>query len=90
MPGPTWLQNAHAVLDRAACAAYGWPERIDDDDILKNLLALNLERSARVRSRLVRPRIGAPDSPGASDRDEPPRTSAPLDPTRRRDGGEAY
>ena len=47
MPGPTWLQNAHAALDRAVFAAYGWPERIDDDDILKNLLALNLERSAR-------------------------------------------
>jgi hypothetical protein len=28
-------------------AAYGWPEEIDDEEILKNLLALNLERSAR-------------------------------------------
>src|SRR5215207_8935181 len=44
---PTWLQNAHAALDRAVFAAYGWPEEIDDEDILKNLLALNLERSAR-------------------------------------------
>jgi type II restriction/modification system DNA methylase subunit YeeA len=43
---PTWLANAHAALDRAVFAAYGWPEEIDDEDILKNLLALNLERSA--------------------------------------------
>jgi hypothetical protein len=28
-------------------AAYGWPEGIDDEEILKNLIALNLERSAR-------------------------------------------
>ncbi len=42
---PTWLANAHARLDRAVFAAYGWPEDITDEDILKNLLALNLERS---------------------------------------------
>jgi hypothetical protein len=34
-------------VDRAVCAAYGWPEGIDDEDILKNLLALDPERSAR-------------------------------------------
>jgi type II restriction/modification system DNA methylase subunit YeeA len=43
---PTWLANAHDRLDRAVCAAYGWPEEIGDEDILKGLLALNLERSA--------------------------------------------
>jgi hypothetical protein len=43
---PTWLANAHAALDRAVLAAYGWPEGIGDEEILKNLLALNLERSA--------------------------------------------
>ena len=43
---PTWLQNAHAALDRAVFAAYGWPEGIGDGEILKNLLALNLERSS--------------------------------------------
>ncbi len=43
---PTWLTNAHARLDRAVFAAYGWPEEIEDEDILKDLLALNLERSA--------------------------------------------
>ncbi|MBA2527292.1 MAG: class I SAM-dependent DNA methyltransferase [Pyrinomonadaceae bacterium] len=42
---PAWLQNAHERLDEAVFAAYGWPEDIADEDILKNLLALNLERS---------------------------------------------
>lgn len=42
--GPTRLANAHASLNRAVFAAYGWPA-IPDEDILKNLLALNLERS---------------------------------------------
>jgi len=41
---PTWLDNAHKRLDAAVFAAYGWPEDIADEDILKNLLALNLER----------------------------------------------
>jgi type II restriction/modification system DNA methylase subunit YeeA len=44
---PTWLDNAHKKLDAAVFAAYGWPEDIADEDILKNLLALNLERSER-------------------------------------------
>ena len=43
---PAWLDNAHKRLDAAVSAAYGWPEGIADEDILKNLLALNLERSA--------------------------------------------
>ncbi len=43
---PTWLANAHERLDRAVFAAYGWPEDIADEEVLKNLLALNLERSA--------------------------------------------
>jgi len=44
---PTWLVNAHARLDRAVWAAYGWPEppaEADDETILTRLLALNLER----------------------------------------------
>jgi hypothetical protein len=44
MPGPTWLQNAHAALDRAVCAAYGWPEGIGDEDMLKSLLVLDMEK----------------------------------------------
>lgn len=47
---PTWLQHAHASLDRAAWASYGWddpdPAAVDEDTILSRLLALNLERAA--------------------------------------------
>jgi len=47
---PTWLQNAHAALDRAVWAAYGWddpvPADVEEDTILARLLALNLEGSA--------------------------------------------
>lgn len=42
---PAWLSNAHAELDAAVAAAYGWPADLSDDEILKRLLALNLERS---------------------------------------------
>ncbi len=42
---PTWLQNAHARLDAVVYAAYGWPTDLADEEILKNLLALNLERA---------------------------------------------
>ena len=41
---PTWLDNAHKKLDAAVFSAYGWPANVSDEDILKNLLALNLER----------------------------------------------
>jgi type II restriction/modification system DNA methylase subunit YeeA len=43
---PVWLQNVHEKLDRAVFAAYGWPPSLTDEAILKNLLALNLERSS--------------------------------------------
>lgn len=43
---PTWLVNAHEALDRAVFAAYGWPENMPDEEVMKALLALNLERSA--------------------------------------------
>jgi hypothetical protein len=45
---PAWLSNAHAELDAAVAAAYGWKDytlEMTDDEILKRLLALNLERS---------------------------------------------
>jgi hypothetical protein len=42
---PTWLENAHARLDEAVFAAYGWPSDLSDEDVLQNLLTLNLERS---------------------------------------------
>jgi type II restriction/modification system DNA methylase subunit YeeA len=42
---PQWLVNAHAELDRAVAAAYGWPEDISTEDALAKLLELNLARS---------------------------------------------
>lgn len=46
---PTWLQHAHAALDRAVWVAYGWndpdPATVNEDTILARLLALNGERA---------------------------------------------
>jgi type II restriction/modification system DNA methylase subunit YeeA len=48
---PQWLRNAHAALDKAVWAAYGWddpdPSTFEEDTILSRLLALNQERAAR-------------------------------------------
>ena len=47
---PAWLDNAHQALDAAVAAAYGWPDytpAMPDEEILRRLLALNLERAAR-------------------------------------------
>ncbi len=38
---PQWLADAHAALDAAVAAAYGWLAEISDDDVLRELLALN-------------------------------------------------
>ena len=38
---PQWLANAHAQLDAAVAAAYGWPGDIADDAALRELLARN-------------------------------------------------
>lgn len=43
---PTWLANAHAKLDAAVAAAYGWPADLSEDEILAHLLELNLARAA--------------------------------------------
>ena len=43
---PAWLQNAHAALDAAVAAAYGWDADMDEQEILARLLALNLQRYA--------------------------------------------
>lgn len=46
---PAWLAMAHATLDQAVAAAYGWADYtpdLSDDEILKRLLALNLSRAA--------------------------------------------
>jgi type II restriction/modification system DNA methylase subunit YeeA len=42
---PAWLGNAHAELDAAVAAAYGWTADISEDEALKALLALNLTRT---------------------------------------------
>ncbi len=47
---PAWLAMAHAELDAAVAAAYGWADftpAMPDDELLARLLALNLARSAR-------------------------------------------
>jgi len=47
---PAWLAQAHATLDAAVAAAYGWPDITPDspdDDILRRLLALNRERASQ-------------------------------------------
>jgi type II restriction/modification system DNA methylase subunit YeeA len=43
---PAWLDSAHRQLDGAVAAAYGWEAEISDEEVLRRLLALNLERSA--------------------------------------------
>lgn len=47
---PAWLANAHAKLDAAVAADYGWPTDLSEEEILSRLLALNLERAAAERT----------------------------------------
>ncbi len=49
---PAWLANAHRALDQAVAAAYGWTDYTPDmpnEEILRRLLTLNLERSASAK-----------------------------------------
>ncbi len=46
---PAWLSAAHARLDAAVAAAYGWPADPSDEEILARLFALNQERAAAGR-----------------------------------------
>jgi type II restriction/modification system DNA methylase subunit YeeA len=49
---PAWLTNAHQALDAAVAAAYGWRDytpEMPEEEILRRLLALNLERSASAK-----------------------------------------
>ncbi len=43
--GLSTLADAHAMLDQAVAAAYGWEWPLSEDDVLARLLALNLERA---------------------------------------------
>ena len=42
---PAWLANLHAALDAAVFAAYGWPDTLEDENLLERLLDLNLSRA---------------------------------------------
>lgn len=42
---PARLEHAHRKLDAAVCAAYGWPDGMDDQEILARLLELNRVRA---------------------------------------------
>ena len=47
---PAWLDTAHKALDSAVAAAYGWTDytpEMPDDEILRRLLSLNLQRSVQ-------------------------------------------
>lgn len=44
---PGWLLNAHAALDEAVAAAYGWPADLADDEIVVRLIGLNRQRSSQ-------------------------------------------
>ena len=38
---PQWLADAHAALDTAVAAAYGWDAEIGEDEALRKLLERN-------------------------------------------------
>ena len=42
---PQWLADAHATLDAAVAAAYGWDAGISEDEALEELSALNSDNS---------------------------------------------
>jgi type II restriction/modification system DNA methylase subunit YeeA len=51
---PTWLDNAHKILDEAVAEAYGWGDDwraglLTDDEIVARLFALNQQRAAQGR-----------------------------------------
>lgn len=76
---PQWLVDAHAALDRAVAAAYGWPSDLTDEEILARLLALNLERAKAQAA----PAAVVAD---AADEDEP--VAAKAKPQRKRKSAE--
>jgi hypothetical protein len=44
---PIWLDLARKKFNAAVAASYGWPADLNDEEILAQLLALNLERAGR-------------------------------------------
>ena len=53
---PQWLADAHAALDAAVAAAYGWDMGIGEEDALRELLTRNLLERESVG--LARQRVG--------------------------------
>ena len=53
---PAWLANAHAKLDSAVAAAYGFDVDLTDEQILEKLLALNLKRAAAEKKSAAAPK----------------------------------
>ena len=66
---PAWLANAHAKLDAAVAAAYGWPADMSEDEILSRLLALNHERAAAEQA-TAKKSAAKPRTTRAKDADE--------------------
>lgn len=48
------LRDLHNDLDEAVAEAYGWQAKLDEEEILYRLVALNAERAAEERSGLIR------------------------------------
>ena len=42
---PAWLKDSHEALNRAVAAAYGWTWPMSDENIIKNLFAMNSVRT---------------------------------------------
>jgi hypothetical protein len=53
---PAWLAHAHAKLDAAVAAAYGFDSNLSDETILAELLALNLKRAAAEKKAWAAPK----------------------------------
>ncbi|WP_295427759.1 DNA methyltransferase [uncultured Thiodictyon sp.] len=57
---PAWLNYAHQALDAAVAAAYEWTDytaQLPDEEILRRLLALNLQRPMQAKARkAIRPK----------------------------------
>lgn len=57
---PAWLAHAHRELDGFVAAAYGWDDytpEMPDEEILRRLLALNLERAETERQLEIERRL---------------------------------
>ena len=48
---PQWLTDAHATLDAAVAAAYGWDAGIAEDEALERLLGMNMNESQNLVSK---------------------------------------